>query len=244
MPVSEREGSRGQVLRGVCSKCSTVTKGRTLGGAWISKCAHPGTLYHGRMMAGGKKTIPVIPDSVDRGHLPGGVGAAIEAGAAAEAEIEPPPELPPASEWAKDQIRGMIGKNDLRDDEKPAAAPLPSAGDPLTFDVRASLESIAAHARGLAGALAGAQRRIRELEGLVATQAIEGAHLRDRLEDSESEVARLHGFVDELQQKLDEGQVRENLGDDDCEDVADRDVKPENDEPDEPEEFDPDEIPF
>lgn len=249
MPVAEREGSRGQVMRGVCSKCDTVTKGKTLGGAWLSKCAHPGTDYHGRMMLGGKKTIPVIPDSVDRGDL-SVVGAAVEAGTSAAAfEVA-------AGMVERDPIRGMVAKDEPRDDEprgpvgmghakpvgwQPGLDPtvpidptVPSAGDPLAFDVRASLATIAAHARGLAGALAGAQRRIRELEGLIATQAIEGAHLRDRIEDSEAEVARLTVELELV--------VAGAASDDDCEEVADRDMKPENDEPDE--DFDPDEIPF
>ncbi len=248
MPVAEREGSRGQVMRGVCSKCETVTKGKTLGGAWISKCAHPGTDYHGRMMLGGKKTVPVIPESVDRGDLSGGVGATIEAGAAEAAAV-----ADVAEKSIRDPIRGMVAKDEPRDDEKPVEAPLPSAGDPLAYDVRGSLETVAAHARGLAGALAGAQRRIRELEGLVATQAIEGAHLRDRLEDSESEVARLTVELDTVQSHVEllrdlahrhgaRGAELHPHVDDDCEEVADRDMKPENDEPDD--DFDPDEILF
>lgn len=68
MPIAEREG-QGQVLRGVCPKCGTVTKGKEPNGQWISKCPHPGARYEGRMMPGGKKTVPEIPDSVDRGSL-------------------------------------------------------------------------------------------------------------------------------------------------------------------------------
>lgn len=78
MPVVAKE-SGGQVLRGFCPTCEQVTKRKDAFGSWVSRCAHPGKNYQGRMTPGGKKSIPVIPDTLDRGQLPGAVEQALEA---------------------------------------------------------------------------------------------------------------------------------------------------------------------
>jgi hypothetical protein len=96
MPVRERE-TTGQVMRGFCpvENCGAVTKGKDAGGSWKSKCAHPAKHYQGRMVPGGKKTIPVIPDSVDRGDVSGIAGVIAE-----QPDIDPrhgplAPQVPP-----------------------------------------------------------------------------------------------------------------------------------------------------
>lgn len=258
MPVRPKE-TTGQVLRGICPKCGQVTKRKTVAGIWVSRCAHPGKLYEGRMVPGGKKTVPVIPDSVDRGILPSAPGAADVPAPYPAGPRAVPPDAPGAAVAAAvgadpplgliaqaslglpspDPIRGMIPKNEIRDDEQPQSAPVPSSGDPVSYDVRASLETIAEHARGLAGALAAAQTRIREFEGLIANAAVEQARLHRELEDVRSELDRVTDDRNKLQAYIDQPYPPD-------EDVADRDIKP----PNEPEsggpvaDFDPAEVLF
>lgn len=199
MPVKPKESS-GQVLRGVCPQCGQTTKGRDHAGRWISRCAHPGEKYQGRMMQGGKKTIPVIPDSVDLGDT-SGVGGALDA----RPDIDPRHGVVVPLERAQAPLRGLVDANEPRDDERPQG-PVGAPGDPLSVDPRGALESIAKNARALAGALAGAQRRIRELEGITADQAIdllgmrgEFEALQSDLDDAHNEISRLRGVVAELE---------------------------------------------
>lgn len=204
MPVAERSGSSGQVLRGVCPSCGQTTKTKDPAGRWISRCAHPATSYHVKLVPGGKKTIPVIPSTVDPGILPteplpaGFIDPEAGARIAAALGADPP----------SDQVRGMVDANEPREDEpKRERAPVAAApGDPVTYDVRAALEGIASHARGLAGTLAAAQRRILQLETLVADGAIEAAGLRAELESAELRVELLESDAAEAadDQRLDE----------------------------------------
>lgn len=187
MPVEEREGSRGQVLRGVCPICGQITKRRDSVGLWVSRCVHGGARYEGRMMPGGKKTIPVIPDSVDRGDLSGVVGA-----------LERKPEIDPRHgrlepvERDPLPIRGLVARDEPRDDEQPV-----SGRDPVGYPVRDSLRIIGEHAQGLAMALHGAQGRIRELEQLVANAAIETASLRELTTDQQAEIDRMQAELED-----------------------------------------------
>ena len=206
MPVAERSGSSGQVLRGVCPSCGQTTKTKDPAGRWISQCAHPATSYHVKLVPGGKKTIPVIPTTVDRGRMPVPPGPLVDnlgpegvpVALAVALGADPP----------SDQVRGMVDANEPREDEpKRERAPVAAApGDPVTFDVRGALEGIASHARGLAGTLAAAQRRILQLETLVADGAIEAAGLRASLESAADQIEALESDAADAadDQRLDE----------------------------------------
>ena len=180
MPVAERE-TAGQVLRGFCpvESCGAVTKRKDFAGRWVSKCAHPGANYEGRMVPGGGKKKPIIPDSVDRGILPG-----IDPRHGALEPAEPDP-----------GVQGMVDAAEPREGEKPRPvpaakrAPAPTANDPAGFDARAALQTIANAGRGLAGALVDAQRMIRDYEGTIARASLEIGSLRDRVAELEAELA-------------------------------------------------------
>lgn len=239
MPVRERE-TVGQVMRGFCpvANCGAVTKGRNAGGTWKSKCAHPGKNYQGRMVPGGKKTLPKIPDNIDRGDVSGILGA-VEA----QPDIDPR-HGPLAPQVPTTDFRGLVAANEPRDDEKPAErSQVAATSDPLGVDPRESLEAIAKHARAMAGALAGAQQRVRELEGLVVDGQIEMAKLRGELEDAGNEIARLTAERDEvLRRAADLGVSHEVEDDVDAGDVNLEGV--EDDEEQSDLDFDPAVIPF
>lgn len=227
MPVKPKE-SQGQVLRGFCpvENCGASTKRKDPTGTWVSKCAHPGKHYEGRLVPGGKKTTPVIPENLDRGLLPEDVDP--RHGPLTPLEPDPGP-------------AGLIDAAAPRDGDPGAvrvpqgpyrrAAPTGKARNPLEVSAHDELQAIANAARTMAGALAGAQRQVREYEGAIARASVEIAKLRDELEDAHNEIGRLEA-------DLAATRITYGPGPDDEPDGED----PELGGAEQP--FDPDEIPF
>jgi hypothetical protein len=106
---------------------------------------------------------------------------------------------------------------------------------------------IAKHARAMAGALAGAQQRVRELERLLVDGQIEMARLRGEIEDEQNERARMQVERDEFARRMaDVGLASELLNSTSEEISAEPDLDPGADEDEEQGDldFDPEDIPF